>query len=94
MSKPLTRERILKIIAEERQKLQDDLCNDKKHTLGKKSDLIGQGLRVCCKKTSDDYYVAKKKTVGKDVMFILVDSEGKRQDPITFRQLINDYRLD
>ena len=94
MSQPLTRDRILQIIAEEKQKLQDDLCNNKKHSLGKKSDLIGQGLRVCCKKTSDDYYVAKKKTIGKDVMFILVDSMGERQDPITFRQLINDYRLD
>ena len=51
MSIPLTREKVLEIIAEEKQKLQDDRCNSKKHTLGKKANLISKGLRVCCKKS-------------------------------------------
>ena len=94
MSIPLTRERVLEIIAEEKQKLQDDLCNSKKHPLGKKADLIDRGLRVCCKKSNKDYYVAKKKSAGKHVMFILVDAEGNRLDPMPAEQLLKGYRLD
>lgn len=95
MSIPLTREKVLEIIAEEKQKLQDDLCNSKKHALGKKADLIGAGLRVCCKKSSKDYYVAGKKRIGKNkVVFILQDPEGNRLDPIPAEQLLKDYRLD
>ena len=94
MSIPLTRERVLEIIAEEKQKLQDDLCNSKKHPLGKKADLIGRGLRVCCKKSNKDYYVAKKKRVGKHIMFILIDAEGNRLDPMPAEQLLKGYRLD
>ena len=94
MSIPLTREKILEIIAEEKQKLQDDLCNKKKHALGKHASLISKGLRVCCKKSNKDYYVAKKKKVGKNMMFILVDPEGKRLDPMPAEQLLKGYRLD
>ena len=94
MSVPLTRERVLQIIEEEKQKLQDDLCNSKKHTLGKKADLIGKGLRVCCKKTNMDFYVAKKKQVGKTTLFILVDPEGNRQEPMSANQLLKGFRLD
>jgi hypothetical protein len=95
MSIPLTREKILEIIAEEKQKLQDDLCNSKKHTLGKKADLISKGLRVCCKKSSKDYYVAAKKKIGKNKdVFILMDPEGNRLDPMPADQLLKDYRLD
>ena len=95
MSIPLTREKILKIIAEEKQKLQDDLCNSKKHTLGKKADLISKGLRVCCKKSNKDYYVAAKKKIGKNKdVFILMDPEGNRLDPMPADQLLKDYRLD
>ena len=46
MSNPLTREKILEIIAEEKQKLQDDQCNNKKHPLGKQANLIGKGNRL------------------------------------------------
>ena len=94
MSIPLTREKISKIIEEEKAKIQEDLCNSKKHPLGKSTDLIDKGLRVCCKKTSKDYYVAKKKNVGKEVMFILVDPDGNRQESITSKQLFQGYRLD
>jgi len=94
MSVPLTRERVLQIIEEEKQKLQDDLCNSKKHTLGKKADLIGKGLRVCCKKTNMDFYVAKKKQVGKTMLFVLADPDGNMQDPMTAKQLLQGYRLD
>ena len=95
MSIPLTRERVLEIIAEEKQSLQDDLCNSKKHTLGKKADLISKGLRVCCKKSDKEYYVAMKKKVGKNkTIFILVDPEGNRLDPMPAEQLLKDYRLD
>ena len=95
MSIPLTREKVLEIIAEEKQKLQEDLCDSEKHTLGKKADLISRGLRVCCKKTSKDYYVAMKKKIGKNkIVFILVDPEGNRLDPIPAEQLLKDYRLD
>ncbi len=94
MSIPLTREKINKIIEEEKAKIQEDLCNSKKHPLGKSTDLIDKGLRVCCKKTSKDYYVAKKKNIGKEAMFILVDPNGNRQEPITSKQLFQGYRLD
>jgi hypothetical protein len=94
MSIPLTREKVLEIIAEEKQKLQDDLCNSKKHSLGKHANVISKGLRVCCKKSSKDYYVAKKKKVGKNMMFILVDSEGNNLDPMPAEQLLKGYRLD
>jgi hypothetical protein len=94
MSIPLTRERIIKIIEEEKARIQEDLCNSKKHPLGKRADLIDKGLRVCCKKSSKDYYVSKKKNMGKEVMFILVDPDGNRQDPITSKQLFQGYRLD
>tara|TARA_Y100000592_G_scaffold89688_1_gene147243 strand:+ start:372 stop:659 length:288 start_codon:yes stop_codon:yes gene_type:complete len=95
MSIPLTRERVLEIIAEEKQNLQDDLCNSKKHSLGKKADLISKGLRVCCKKSDKEYYVAMKKNVGKNkTIFILVDPEGNRLDPMPAEQLLKDYRLD
>jgi len=94
MSVLLTRERVLQVIEEEKKKLQDDLCNSKKHTLGKKSDLIGKGLRVCCKKTNMDFYVAKKKQVGKTMLFVLVDPDGNRQEPMTSKQLFQGYRLD
>ena len=94
MSIPITREKVLEMIAEEKQKLQDDLCNSKKHSLGKKANLIGKGLRVCCKKSNKDYYVAKKKKVGKNMMFILVDSEGNNLDPMPAEQLLKGYRLD
>ncbi len=94
MSIPITREKVLEMIAEEKQKLQDDLCNSKKHSLGKKANLIGKGLRVCCKKSNKDYYVAKKKKVGKNMMFILVGPEGNRLDPMPAEQLLKGYRLD
>jgi hypothetical protein len=94
MSIPLTRERVLKIIAEEKQKLQDDLCDKKKHPLGKQADLISKGLRVCCKKTSKDYYVAKKQKSGKHTFFILMDPSGNRLDPMTSKELLQGYRLD
>ena len=94
MSNPLTREKVLAIITEERQKIQDDLCNSKKHSLGKKADLISKGLRVCCKKSNKDYYVAKRKKVGKNMMFILVDPEGNSLDPMPAEQLLKGYRLD
>ena len=94
MSIPLTREKISKIIEEEKAKIQEDLCNSKKHTLGKRADLIDTGLRVCCKKSDKDYYVAKRKNIGKEVMFILVDPDGNRQEPITSKQLFQGYRLD
>jgi len=94
MSNPLTHEKVLAIIAEERQKIQDDLCNSKKHSLGKKADLISKGLRVCCKKSNKDYYVAKRKKVGKNMMFILVDPEGNSLDPMPAEQLLKGYRLD
>ena len=94
MSIPLTREKVLEIIAEEKQKLQDDLCNSKKHGLGKRANLISKGLRVCCKKSNKDYYVAKKKKVGKNTVFILVDPEGNRLDPMPAEQLFKGYRLD
>jgi len=94
MSNPLTREKILEIIAEEKQKLQDDQCNNKKHPLGKQANLIGKGLRVCCKKTNRDYYVAKKKKAGDKMTFILVDPEGNPLDPMSAEQLLKGYRLD
>jgi len=94
MTIPLTRERVFQIIEEEKQKLQDDLCNSKKHTLGKKADLIGKGLRVCCKKSNMDFYVSKKKQVGKSTMFILSDTDGNPKDPMTAQQLLQGYRLD
>jgi hypothetical protein len=94
MSNPLTREKVLAIIAEERQKLQDDLCKDKKNSLGKNADLIGKGLRVCCKKSDKEYYVDRKKKVGKTMMFILVDPDGNRQEPMSSDQLLRGYRLD
>ena len=77
-----------------KEKLQEDLCNSKKHPLGKRADLIDKGLRVCCEKSNKDYYVAKKKNIGKEVMFILVDPDGNRQEPITSKQLFQGYRLD
>ena len=94
MSIPINREKVLEMIAEEKRKLQDDLCNSKKHSLGKKANLIGKGLRVCCKKSNKDYYVAKKKKIGKNMMFILVDPEGNRLDPMPAEQLLKGYRLD
>lgn len=94
MSIPLTSERISKIIEEEKAKIQEDLCNSKKHTLGKSASLLDKGLRVCCKKSNKDYYIAKKKNVGKEVMFILVDPDGTRLEPITSKQLLQGYRLD
>ena len=94
MSIPITREKVLEMIAEEKRKLQDDLCNRKKHSLGKKANLIGKGLRVCCKKSNKDYHVAKKKKIGKNMMFILVDPEGNRLDPMPAEQLLKGYRLD
>jgi len=94
MSNPLTREKVLAIIAEERQKLQDDLCKDKKNSLGKKANLISKGLRVCCKKSDKEYTVAKRKKVGKNMMFILVDPEGNSLDPMPAEQLLKGYRLD
>ena len=94
MSIPLTREKVLEIIAEEKQKLQDDSCNSDKHTLGKKANLISKGLRVCCKKSDKEYTVAKRKKVGKNMMFILVDPEGNRLDPMPAEQLLKGYRLD
>ena len=95
MSVPLTRERVLQIIEEEKQNLQDDLCNSKKHTLGKKADLIGKGLRVCCKKTNKDYIVSKRVVKrGKPVLFVLRGSEDNELDPITADQLLQGYRLD
>ncbi len=95
MSIPLTREKVLEIIAEEKQKIQDDLCKKRtKHPLGKKSDLISKGLRVCCKKSDKEYYVDRKKKVGKNMMFILVDPEGNSLDPMPAEQLLKGYRLD
>ena len=94
MSIPLTREKVLEIIAEEKQKLQDDLCNNKKHTLGKKANLISKGLRVCCKKSDKEYIVIKKKKLGKNMMFILADPEGNRLDPMPAEQLLKGDRLD
>ena len=94
MSIPLTREKVFEIIAEEKQKLQDDLCNNKKHTLGKKANLISKGLRVCCKKSDKEYTVIKKKKLGKNMMFILADPEGNRLDPMPAEQLLKGYRLD
>ncbi len=94
MSNLLTREKVLAIISEERQKIQDDLCNRKKHALGKKANLISTGLRVCCKKSDKEYTVAKRKKVGKNMMFILVDPEGNSLDPMPAEQLLKGYRLD
>ena len=95
MTIPLTRERVLEIIAEEKQNLQDDLCSDsKKHSLGKKANLISKGLRVCCKKSDKEYTVVKKKKIGKNMMFILVDSEGTALNPMPAEQLLKGYRLD
>ena len=94
MSIPLTRERVLEIIAEEKQNLQDDLCNSKKHALGKDANLLSKGLRVCCKKSNKDYYIAKRKNMGKKALFILVDPEGNRLEPITTAELLQGYRLD
>ena len=96
MSIPLTREKVLKIIAEEKKRIQDEECNSsKKHPLGKKADLISTGLRVCCKKSDKEYYVTGKKTIGKNkVVFILRDPEGKSLDPMPAEQLLKGYRLD
>ncbi len=94
MSIPLTREKVLEIIAEEKQKLQDDRCNSEKHGLGKKANLISKGLRVCCKKSDKEYIVIKKKKLGKNMMFILADPEGNRLDPMPAEQLLKGYRLD
>lgn len=94
MSILLTREKVLEIVAEEKKRLQDEQCNDKKHSLGKKAELISKGLRVCCKKSDKEYYVARKKKVGKNIMFILADPEGNRLDPMSAKQLLKGYRLD
>lgn len=87
MSIMLTRERILKIIEEEKQKLKDDKCDSNKHNLGKSPDLIDRGLRVCCKKSSKEYHVTKKTDDG----FVLSGPEGRKK--VTTKELMNSYKL-
>ena len=94
MNTPLTKQILESIIAEERQKIHDALCDKQKHALGKHSKLIGTGLRLCDKKTHKDFYVVKRVIKKGNEFFILKDSEGNMQEPINAKNLLQSYRLD
>ena len=94
MNTPLTKQILESIIAEERQKIHDDLCDKEKHALGKHSKLIGTGLRLCDIETHKDFYVVKRVIKKGNEFFILKDSEGNMQEPINAKDLLKSYRLD
>ena len=94
MKTPLTKQLLESIVAEEMQKIQDDLCDKKgKHELGKHSKLIGTGLRLCDKKTHNAFYVITKIMKKGSEFFILADAEGKKH-AINAKDLLQSYRLD